>query len=81
MDPVKISDQDRLCGCGHFKNNHAAGSGKCLFAKLQAAYGYPGELECPCGGFVEDPEKTANFLERRANIQRRLDRGEQVVIP
>lgn len=80
-DPGQIADQDRLCGCEHFKNTHAKGIGRCLFAKVQETNGYPGEPECPCETFVEDPEKTAAFLKRRADIQQRLDRGERVMFP
>lgn len=69
--PEQIADQDRLCGCGHFKNTHASGHGKCLFAQLQAANGYPGEPECPCQTFVENKDKTSDFLSRRDAIMKK----------
>jgi hypothetical protein len=50
--PEQLADQKRICECDHFKNTHASGQGKCLFAQLQAANGYPGEPECPCKKFV-----------------------------
>ena len=63
--PEQLADQDRLCGCDHFKNTHAGGQGKCLFAQLQAVNGYPGAPECPCQAFVEDEAKTAAYRAQR----------------
>lgn len=79
--PEQIADQDRLCGCDHFKNTHASGEGKCLFAQLQAVNGYPRELECPCQVFVENREKTTAFIEKREDIKRKLATGERVIFP
>lgn len=75
--PEQIADQDRLCGCDHFKNTHVLGQGKCLFAQLQAAYGYPGEPECSCQTFVENKDKTRAFLSRRAEIVRKAQQPKQ----
>lgn len=67
--PEQIADQTRLCYCDHLKNTHAGGHGKCLFAQLQAAYGYPGEPECPCQAFVEDEAKTSQYRAQRERQQ------------
>lgn len=60
--PEQLADQKRFCGCGHLKNTHASGEGKCLFAQLQKVNGYPGEAECLCETFVEDVEKTKRYI-------------------
>lgn len=77
----QIADQDKLCQCGHFKNCHAKGLEKCIFAKLQEVNGYPGEDECPCEGFVLDLPKTGAFIAKRDEIANRLARGERVIYP
>ena len=64
--PEQIADQNRLCECDHFKNTHASGHGKCLFAQLQAVNGYPGEAECTCQAFIEDKDKTAAWRSQKA---------------
>lgn len=49
--PEELADQKRVCECTHLKNSHVNGEGVCVFAKLQAAYGYK-DPECPCKSFV-----------------------------
>lgn len=71
--PEQIADQTRLCHCDHLKNTHASGLGKCLFSKLQAAYGYPGEPECPCQAFVEDEAKTAAYRAQRERQREQMN--------
>lgn len=65
--PEQLADQTRLCRCNHLKNTHANGEGKCLFAQLQAAYGYPDDPECPCQMFIEDTARTEAY---RAELER-----------
>lgn len=68
--PKQIEDQDRICGCDHFRNDHAGGQGKCLFVQLQAVFGNPGHPECPCLGFIEDDGKTAAHVDGRERVHK-----------
>lgn len=72
--PEQLADQKRICECDHFKNTHASGQGKCLFAQLQAVNGYPGEAECPCKAFIEDKKKTSAHTDRVAEARAKLKR-------
>lgn len=68
--PEQIEDQSRICGCDHFRNDHAGTHGKCLFVQLQAVFGNPGHPECPCLGFVEDEGKTVAHVDGRERLHK-----------
>lgn len=70
LTPEQIEDQNRICGCDHFRDIHAGGRGKCLFSQFRAVFGCPGEPECPCLEFVEDEGKTAAHVDGRERLHK-----------